>query len=579
MKKLIDFTIIDSNPKRVSSKNIPKNLLSIYLQTRELLKKPTNLLCTISGGQDSILTFFLLLHIYKKDYLQLLYCQHLWQIKNFFSARFIFQVSYLIQVPYTLILPQNLVLTENESRNWRKKNFSRFSQIEHIPTSFTGHTETDTLEQNLNNLLRGTSPAGLSSSRFLNFQNKVSLFFSSINLNTCFFCKLTKKTKFSPDSVFHKQKNKKRKKTFFKTNRLNTKTSLVLTKRIKRTLNLSQIKKFSLVHSRPKNFGISKFFNGDLESQNHRFWDNKIFGEVPEKQFRNSFEIVYEGPPGLRQKRENSLFFGGSDKKKVFEKKKQKNLKFSKSLKTFNQSVFFSFNFKRLDQQNSRKSQNLLVAKSSRNKTLLSPLETNFNFFYPTKYLLKRQTKNLFKQKESYSFCFSNQYFNMRRALIKPLEKKTRFTVSKLVNLYNLPTFIDITNFSSAFSRNNIRHQLIPFIRCLVHRNVEFLLMNFFKILDQEHQDREKEVYELYFLSKLLKLKFRQKRTNLKPMPKKFFWHRLKLDSILLKQKSTKKLMNNISENQAGSFIQKLFFEYKNLNLISLQIIKLQDFS
>jgi len=187
MKKLVDFTLTDIIQKKVSFSffNETQEYLPIYFQLLELTQKQTNLLCTISGGQDSILTFFILLHIYKKDSLQILYCHHLWQIKNFFSARFVFHVSYLIQIPYTLILPQNLVLTENEARNWRKKNFCRFSQLAHIPFSVTGHTETDTLEKTFNNILRGTSPAGFSSSEFLQSQNKVNLFFSSLNLNTC----------------------------------------------------------------------------------------------------------------------------------------------------------------------------------------------------------------------------------------------------------------------------------------------------------------------------------------------------------------------------------------------------------
>lgn len=78
-------------------------------------------LCTLSGGQDSILTFFLLLHSQPKSFLYILYCHHFWQLKNFFSARLIFRLSYLVNVSYILILPEKNVYNENESRNWRKK--------------------------------------------------------------------------------------------------------------------------------------------------------------------------------------------------------------------------------------------------------------------------------------------------------------------------------------------------------------------------------------------------------------------------------------------------------------------------
>lgn len=76
--------------------------------------------------------------------------------------------------------------------------------------------------------------------------------------------------------------------------------------------------------------------------------------------------------------------------------------------------------------------------------------------------------------------------------LQRPLNKTTRFSVSKLVKLYNFPLIIDVTNFSSRFSRNKIRHQLIPFVRSLVHSNVDFLLINFFKMIAEEHKDEKR---------------------------------------------------------------------------------------
>ena len=149
-------------------------------------------LCTLSGGQDSILTFFLLLHSQPKSFLYILYCHHFWQLKNFFSARLIFRLSYLVNVSYILILPEKNVYNENESRNWRKKNFCRVSQTENILTTLTGHTQTDTLEKNLHNLFRGTSPAGFSGWKLATSKTRTEIFFSEINLNSCFFYKLKK---------------------------------------------------------------------------------------------------------------------------------------------------------------------------------------------------------------------------------------------------------------------------------------------------------------------------------------------------------------------------------------------------
>ena len=185
MKKFLHFTGATASPPKNSvnysflgHKKTFFYLTSDFIENfSTLVKNQKRLLCTLSGGQDSILNFFLLLHSSKKDYLQIVYFHHFWQIKNFFSTRFIFQISSLMKVPYTLILPKTFFLTENESRTWRKKNFCRISQREHFLTSLTGHTETDTLEKHLHNVLRGTSPAGLSDFNFLKSKNKVVFFF------------------------------------------------------------------------------------------------------------------------------------------------------------------------------------------------------------------------------------------------------------------------------------------------------------------------------------------------------------------------------------------------------------------
>jgi tRNA(Ile)-lysidine synthase TilS/MesJ len=185
MKKFLKFTGATAFPSKnsVNSLFLGHKKTFFYLTTdflekcSNLVKNQMSFLCTLSGGQDSILTFFLLFHSFKKDYLQIVYCHHFWQIKNFFSTRFVFQISSLMKVPYTLILPQTFFLTENESRTWRKKNFCRVSQREHFLTSLTGQTETDTLEKRLHNLFRGTSPAGLSDLNFLKCKNKVVFFF------------------------------------------------------------------------------------------------------------------------------------------------------------------------------------------------------------------------------------------------------------------------------------------------------------------------------------------------------------------------------------------------------------------
>lgn len=524
MKKFRDFSLININQNlaRLQLYNRKKNFFRVSSQTKELPKNQTSLLCTVSGGQDSILTFFLLLHTKKKENLNILYCQHLWQLKNFFAVKFLFQLSFLNKIPYLLILPQNLVLTENEAREWRKKNFYRVSQIEHIQISLTGHTQTDILEKNLNNLLRGTSPAGLSSFSFLNLRKKTNLLFSSTNLNIC---------------CFFKGEN---------------------------TRNLSQ-----------------EIFFEELQKKN----PNQI-----------KFQPKIKNPQGL-------LFL---KKKEKFIKRKQKlsnrkNFKFCKSFKIFNQPPI-SLNQVQVNKKKNSLITSPLIYKNLSNKNSPTPLTNIFIFSNSKKCLLKNKiTENqIMFLVQSFSFCFSNKFSNIPVTLEKPLEKTIRFTIARFVNLYKFPVLIDVTNFSSNFSRNKIRHQLIPFLRFLVHPNVESLLTNFLKIIYQEHQEREKEIQELFFVFQILLSKSLKKTTCVNSLLNSLelltsrSWN---LVPILLNSKlktsiegrehqrikplhnySTKKIINDISENQARSVLQKLFFNYKNLILNYSQTIKLEHF-
>ena len=63
---------------------------------------------------------------------------------------------------------------------------------------------------------------------------------------------------------------------------------------------------------------------------------------------------------------------------------------------------------------------------------------------------------------------------------------------------------MDFTNFSSNFSRNKIRHQLIPLSEFLLFRNIESLLINFFQTVEFSTADQEHKRQEFYFVSDFL---------------------------------------------------------------------------
>lgn len=208
-----------------------KKFLTFTDKKTELVKKQTRILCAISSGQDSIVTFFVLLHAKKKKIfnLEIIYCQHFWQTKNFFSAVFVFKLGFLFEIPYNIVLPQNSLLTENRSRAWRKNFFFRVARLENLLNVVTGQTLTDKLEKFFNNLFRGVAPKSLSESNLLNYKKTGSFFFSTLNLKPKFFT-----SKVSLKGNDFKQENKK----FY-----HTKKNKIKRSRLKKGFNFSNTRR------------------------------------------------------------------------------------------------------------------------------------------------------------------------------------------------------------------------------------------------------------------------------------------------------------------------------------------------
>ena len=83
-------------------------------------------------------------------------------------------------------LPQTRFVMENPSRNWRRLNFWRVTQLQKQRNLVTGHTRTDSIERNLQALIRGTSPRGFAPSKVFNIKKPSNLFFSAIIFNPWF---------------------------------------------------------------------------------------------------------------------------------------------------------------------------------------------------------------------------------------------------------------------------------------------------------------------------------------------------------------------------------------------------------
>jgi len=175
MKKFIKFNRLKTIKKPSFEKNsffITKETLNFYKNSISLEKLThyktsqnffdKKLLISMSGGQDSITCFYLLLHSKEKNFLELLYLHHLWQPKSFFMSELIFNLTFIFKKPYTVIIPNGKLLTENQARNWRKFKLYRISRFLNISLVNQGQTLSDNLEKNFQKLIRGSSPSILS---------------------------------------------------------------------------------------------------------------------------------------------------------------------------------------------------------------------------------------------------------------------------------------------------------------------------------------------------------------------------------------------------------------------------------
>ena len=123
----------------------------------------TQIICALSGGQDSILLFSILLHLKKIWNLQIivLYCQHFWQVQNMYTVQEIWKLTSLFQVPFSFFFAEYQIQNESDARVWRRKKIYRSAEYFQSDTIAIGHSASDSIETALWHIARGTSPKGL----------------------------------------------------------------------------------------------------------------------------------------------------------------------------------------------------------------------------------------------------------------------------------------------------------------------------------------------------------------------------------------------------------------------------------
>lgn len=159
--------------------------LSFTIYKQLVFDSRSKLLFSISGGQDSQLLFYISLHFqkYLNLNIQFVYCNHFWQLMNFFSIWEIWKIHFIFETPISIILSENFLINEENARDWRKENFYRLSQFSGTSSINLGHTGTDQIETALLNIIRGSSPKGISKfSKKKLFKNDFyNLYFSEKN--------------------------------------------------------------------------------------------------------------------------------------------------------------------------------------------------------------------------------------------------------------------------------------------------------------------------------------------------------------------------------------------------------------
>lgn len=175
-------------------KNISR--ISFIVHEKQIFNVFDNLICGISGGQDSILLLLILYHLKDlyKLHLTLIYCNHFWNVKNFYIILQLLKISYLINSPINIIVPNNKINSEEDGYFWRKKKFFQTLNYCQANDLLLGHTLNDQIETALWHFLRGTSPKGLLALKSTSYFQVNQLPNSVITLTT--FQEKNKKIKF-----------------------------------------------------------------------------------------------------------------------------------------------------------------------------------------------------------------------------------------------------------------------------------------------------------------------------------------------------------------------------------------------
>jgi tRNA(Ile)-lysidine synthetase-like protein len=419
--------------------------INFILSQKTKINPKDNCICGLSGGQDSVLLFIILLHV-KKQWnikIQVLHFHHFWQQKNFFCAQQVWQLSCLFKNPIYIIISEVFLDTEKKARQWRHEGLERVSSLEKCNKILTGHTASDRIETAFWHLIRGTSPQGLISLKWQTTLLVQTQFFSFSQ----FF---TLDTHILSVSQFLKRINNKK----------------------------SEISKINSIYKRSKNkkkLGTLVFSPLAMESLMRQHLGNNAIA------LGNTFPFL-------------SI-------------KKNKNFEFLLTKKDFKQYGIVSVSIKELIKKllnyeiKKQKSKQHFYKKNNKTFSFLI-----FNYCELLTFYGVKSYKIVFLEKKKHttsSFLLFNLFFHKKNVL-RPLLVIHRNDVTFFSKKYFLPVLCDPSNEKFCWSRNRIRHQLFPLLRFFFNPNTECIINNFLEISVEEQKYIESIIQKIlkYWLKK-----------------------------------------------------------------------------
>ncbi len=171
--------------KKKQTINLLNNINNILINNN-LIKENQCILISISGGQDSICIFFILLQLKRqwKWAFGIIFCNHLWQ-KSVFSANLlVVQLAHIFKIPVYCTITPNKAFNEHQSRYWRYNIFYRISCFYNYNIITTGHSSSDKVETILFQLTRGSSTKSLTSLNFIKYFLSTNNFSKNTRIQT-----------------------------------------------------------------------------------------------------------------------------------------------------------------------------------------------------------------------------------------------------------------------------------------------------------------------------------------------------------------------------------------------------------